>query len=176
MAGQISGTYVAVTAVGAVLVWSGWKGTTLTATFKSLLAGNLNAPVTETAAAAAGYAGATDATSAPSVTGNFTLADLEQLWTAEGGDQATAFTAAQVALAESSGRPAVTSPNPDGGTNVGLWQLDTPGGVGAGYTVEELQNPETNAHITILATANGTNWSQWADAVVVNGKYVGPTS
>jgi hypothetical protein len=63
MAGQISGTYVAVTAAGAVLVWSGWQGATLAATFKGLLAGNLNAPATEgvTSPAAAAQAGNTGA-------------------------------------------------------------------------------------------------------------------
>ncbi len=55
----------------------------------------------------------------------------------------------------------VTSSNPDGGTNVGLWQLGTEG-VGAGYSVSELQNALTNARITVRATRNGTDWSQWA--------------
>jgi len=68
--------------------------------------------------------------------------------------------AAAVAMQESSGRTGVTSPNPDGGTNVGLWQLDTKG-VGAGHTVEQLQDPATNARITIMGSANGTNWSHW---------------
>lgn len=58
MAGQISGIYAAVTAVGAVLVWSGWKGATLADTFKGLLAGNLNAPSTESAPASTGTAAA----------------------------------------------------------------------------------------------------------------------
>ena len=174
MAGQISGTYVAVTAVGAVLVWSGWKGTTLAATFKSLLAGNLSAPVTETAPSATTAATATGA--APAVSGSYTAAELEALWTSQGGDASTAFEAAQVALSESSGDPDATSPNPDGGTNVGLWQLDTPGGGGAGYTVAELQDPETNCKVTIMRSNNGSDWSIWADRVVVNGVYVGPTS
>jgi hypothetical protein len=47
VAGKVSGLYVGVTAAGAVLVWSGWKGATLAATLKSLLAGNLNAAATE---------------------------------------------------------------------------------------------------------------------------------
>jgi hypothetical protein len=111
--------------------------------------------------------------SGPSVSGTYSLTDLEALWTSQGGSGQTAFEAANVAMAESSGRPAVTSANPDGGTNVGLWQLDTKG-VGAGYTVEQLQDPATNCRITVMATANGTNWSEWADAVVVGGKYIGP--
>jgi hypothetical protein len=75
---------------------------------------------------------------------------------------ANAVTAAAIAEAESSGRSWVTSPNPDGGTNVGPWQLDTPGGGGAGYTVEELQNPWTNAQAMAKASKNGTDWSTWA--------------
>jgi hypothetical protein len=83
------------------------------------------------------------------------------LWRQAGGSAAAANNAACHAMQESSGDPKVTSGNPDGGTNVGLWQLDTRG-VGAGYTVAQLQNPMTNAHITVMATRNGTNWSQWA--------------
>jgi Lysozyme like domain len=105
----------------------------------------------------------------------FTVAQLQSLWTANGGSSATSFIAAQVALAESSGNAKATSSNPDGGTNVGLWQLDTRG-VGAGYTIAQLQDPGTNAKITVMHTANGTNWSEWADPVVKGGHYVGPTS
>lgn len=69
--------------------------------------------------------------------------------------------AAAIAFAESSGRPEVTSPNADGGTNVGLWQLDTPHGAGAGHTVAELQHPAINAQVAYKASAHGTNWSAW---------------
>jgi len=110
---------------------------------------------------------------APAVPGNYTITDLEALWTSQGGSGQTAFAAANVAMAESSGRPAVTSANPDGGTNVGLWQLDTLG-VGAGYTIAQLQDPATNARVTIMHTANGTSWAGWADSVVSGGVYTGP--
>ena len=85
---------------------------------------------------------------------------IKALWTGNGGAAGTAQVAAAVAEAESSGRTGITSPNPDGGTNVGLWQLDTKG-VGAGHTIEQLQDPATNARITIMGSANGTNWHQW---------------
>ena len=85
---------------------------------------------------------------------------IRSLWTGNGGSSGTANVAAAVAMGESSGRTQVTSPNPDGGPNVGLWQLDTKG-VGAGHTVEQLQDPATNARITIMASANGSNWSRW---------------
>jgi hypothetical protein len=75
-----------------------------------------------------------------------------------------AVKAAAVAMAESGGETWVTSPNPDGGTNVGPWQLDTPGGGGSGYTVAQLQNPYTNAQAMAKASSNGTDWSSWQTA------------
>jgi hypothetical protein len=110
---------------------------------------------------------------APAHSGIYSMTDLEALWASQGGSGQTAFAAANVAMAESSGRPAVTSANPDGGTNVGLWQLDTKG-VGAGFTIAQLQEPATNPRITVMHTANGTSWVGWANPVVKNGVYVGP--
>lgn len=92
-------------------------------------------------------------------------AQVESLWTSNGGDPAQAEFASGVVTAESGGDPLSTSSNPDGGTNVGLYQLDTKG-EGAGYTVEQLQDPTLNTQITILKTANGTNWSSWADPYI----------
>jgi hypothetical protein len=86
---------------------------------------------------------------------------LMTLWLSAGGNIQTANLAAAHALAESSGRTWITSPNPDGGVNVGLWQLDTRG-EGAGYTVAQLQDPTTNARLTVMKTSNGTNWSHWS--------------
>jgi Lysozyme like domain len=107
--------------------------------------------------------------------GQYDIPALQQLWTSNGGHSSTAFIAANVAIAESSGNASATSHNPDGGINVGLWQLDTRG-VGAGYTVDQLKDPGLNARITVLNTSNGTNWSEWADPVVKGGKYIGPTA
>jgi hypothetical protein len=64
-------------------------------------------------------------------------------------------------MQESTGRPWVTSPNPDGGVNVGLWQLDTLG-KGAGHSVAQLQDPLTNARVTVATTDDGANWTAWA--------------
>lgn len=97
-------------------------------------------------------------------------AHLESLWTSNGGSPGTANLAAAIAQAESSGVPTATSSNPDGGTNVGLWQLDTRG-VGAGYTVAQLQDAGTNARITVMGSANGTNWGPWA--TYASGAYKG---
>jgi hypothetical protein len=84
-----------------------------------------------------------------------------KLWTANGGNPAAANNAACHAIQESTGRSWVTSSNPDGGTNVGLWQLDTKG-KGAGYSVAQLQNPDTNARVAIFGSNNGSDWSAWA--------------
>lgn len=75
MAGKISGLYVAVTAGGAVLVWSGWKGATVAATLKSLLAGNLNAADTESVTAGSGAGPATSAVSGSASANYLTIAN-----------------------------------------------------------------------------------------------------
>ena len=107
-------------------------------------------------------AGEPNAPGTSGLAGKYVLSynQVKQLWTTAGGSQQTAAIAAAIAYAESSGIEGATSSNPDGGTNVGLWQLDTKG-VGAGYTVEQLKDPDTNARITVLKTANGTNWNAW---------------
>jgi lysozyme-like protein len=99
----------------------------------------------------------------------YTFSQLEGIWIQAGGSAATAAVAAAVALAESSGNKDVTSHNPDGGTNVGLWQLDTPGGKGAGYSVAQLQDPIINAKAAIAGSNNGQNWSAWE--TYVTGAY-----
>ena len=72
-----------------------------------------------------------------------------------------AVTAAAVGMAESRGKASATSPNPDGGINVGIWQEDTKG-TGKGYTVAQLQNPVTNAKVMAKASSNGAKWSDWS--------------
>jgi hypothetical protein len=91
-----------------------------------------------------------------------TNAEIIALWIYEGGSLNTAGVALARALSESSGNPAATSANPDGGRNIGLYQLDTKG-VGAGYTEAQLANPYTNTRITVAATNGGTDWKEWAD-------------
>lgn len=125
------------------------------------------------AAGAGGGGGSVSPSSAPSASGSgttLTTAQIEQLWTQQGGPKDTASFAARVAMAESGGRTAVTSSNPDGGTNVGLYQLDTKG-VGAGYSVAQLADPVTNTRITIMATHGGTDWRYWGDPVTQSVGY-----
>lgn len=82
-------------------------------------------------------------------------------WTGQDAIEAVA-----VALAESTGDAGATSKNPDGGTNVGLFQLDTPGGKGAGYSVAQLQDPGLNARVAHAGwAADGNTFTKhWATA------------
>lgn len=97
-----------------------------------------------------------------------TYAQLEGLWITNGGSKAVAPLAAAIAMAESSGRTDATSANPDGGVNVGLWQLDTKG-KGAGHTVADLKDPATNAAVAVQGSNDGTDWSAWE--TFVTGAY-----
>jgi hypothetical protein len=163
-------------AFGGYLCWFGvhyWRSETAWPTdpLKAVLTGQ-PLPVPDRSADEAALQGlaAGSSTSAPPAagsssggtapTGTLTKDQIRKLWTDNGGSPSTAAIAAAIAEAESSGRTGVTSVNPDGGENVGLWQLDTKG-EGAGYTVQQLQDPATNARITIMRTANGTNWGAW---------------
>jgi Lysozyme like domain len=98
----------------------------------------------------------------------YSYAQLEQLWINNGGSKAMAPLAAAIAEAESSGQSKVTSSNPDGGTNVGPWQLDTLG-KGSGYSVSQLQDPNTNARVAVSASSDGADWSAWE--TYVTGAY-----
>lgn len=150
---------VALMGGGLVFLWSGYHGAHVTGSLRDLLAGKQPAG-SNANPIAGGAAVAAPAGGGGPVLGSYGHGQLEQLWTGSGGDPSTANTAAAVALAESGGRAGVTSSNPDGGVNVGLWQLDTKG-KGAGYTVAQLQDPRTNARVAIMGSANGTDWSAW---------------
>jgi hypothetical protein len=131
--------------------------TALDAAFTTAAPSTTSAPIGTQSTA---YSG----TTAAPVGTTFNHAQLETLWVSSGGSQGTANRAAAQAQAESGGNSTATSGNPDGGTNVGLWQLDTPGGKGAGHTIEQLKDPTTNAQVAIMGSSNGTDWSAWATA------------
>lgn len=175
MPGQINGFSLAYTAVGAVVLWSGIKGETISDTFRGLLSGQAPSSDTEaisTAASPAAPVSATGAAAAASSAEYDSSSALQKLWTSNGGASDTAAFAAAIAMAESGGNAEITSSNPDGGTNVGIFQLDTRG-VGSGYSVAQLQNANLNTQITVRATDDGTNWTEWGDPVsaAVGGHY-----
>jgi len=151
------------TPVKSVLTGQGVPAPHKAATSAAILTADITAASGSDSGSGGGTGGTAGNTGPPQEVGGpgtYSHAQIMQLWTRNGGNGGTADLAAAIAQAESSGRTAVTSSNPDGGTNVGLWQLDTKG-VGAGHTVAQLQDPATNARVTIMATANGTNWNAW---------------
>jgi lysozyme-like protein len=92
---------------------------------------------------------------------NLSITQMYGLARKAGFSTQAATTAAAVGQAESGGNPDAVSSNPDGGTNVGLMQLDTPGGKGAGYTVAQLKDPLVNMQVAFRGSAGGTDWSAW---------------
>jgi hypothetical protein len=92
-----------------------------------------------------------------------TMTQAVALWIKAGGSIGSAPSAVAHAWAESTGRTGVISDNPDGGQNVGLYQLDTKG-VGAGHTVAELQDPLVNTQLAVKGSHDGSNWGPWPDA------------
>ena len=125
MAGKISGLYVGVTAVGGVLVWSGWKGTTLAATFKSLLNGNLNAPASESITS--GVGGGPGGSSTNVASGSENYITIAQYLVANGYSNAGAAGVVGCVAGESGGSPeAVEDKSDPGAEGEGLIQW-TPG-------------------------------------------------
>lgn len=99
-----------------------------------------------------------------------TIDQMYALARSVGFSVAGATKAAMVGEAESSGRTWITSPNPDGGTNVGIMQLDTRG-VGAGHSVQQLQDPTTNMQLAFKDSKDGTDWGHWATWPTAAAKY-----
>lgn len=164
----LNGPGLAMMAVGSVFAYAAIKGFSVLQALQSLVTGKSPALLsqtagigTPTASLGSSVAGNTPGAVSNPTAGQWTHDGLMKLWQSAGGSAGTANNAACHAIQESSGNASVTSPNPDGGTNVGLWQLDTKG-VGAGHTVAQLQNPTLNAMIAVRGSRNGTDWSQWA--------------
>jgi hypothetical protein len=102
-----------------------------------------------------------DAPAAPARNGTYDCAGLEELWGAAGGNPAAAFTAAEIAMAESGGNPDAVSPTDD----YGLWQVN--GSHGPLATL----NPQANARAAVQISGDGTNWSPWT--TFETGAYAG---
>lgn len=156
-------TGIAAVGIGSIFVYAGIKGFSILKAAQNVIQGNPpssgqtvtklapGSPGGQTGGIGGGHHGG----------GLWSHGALENLWKLNGGNPSAANNAACHAIQESSGDPNVTSSNPDGGTNVGLWQLDTRG-KGAGYTIAQLQDPNTNARVAIRGSSNGRDWSAWA--------------
>jgi len=164
----VKGSYLAIVGAGGILLWSGLRGKKWSDVVRQVIAGKSPATTTTSYQLTSNIntaGGVTNISNVPVPRGPvLPQAAIGTLWIAMGGAPSKARVAMCIAMHESGGRVGVTSRNPDGGTNVGLYQLDTPGGKGAGYSVAQLQNPATNTRVAIRASANGTDWSAWATA------------
>lgn len=80
---------------------------------------------------------------------------LEAAWVRNGGDRAAKRTAGAIAMAESGGGLGSWSPNPDGNTNWGAWQIDNP-------SAGDLLTLDGNARAAIARSNNGRNWCPWS--------------
>lgn len=91
----------------------------------------------------------------------YSCSELEVLWRSEGGNASEAFTAAEIAMAESGGRSNAISPTDD----FGLWQIN-----GSHGSLASL-NPQTNARAAVLISDNGRDWEPWT--TYRTGSYIG---
>jgi LysM repeat protein len=95
------------------------------------------------------------------LSGTLGCSGLEQLWDSAGGNSADAFTAAEIAIAESGGNQYALSPTDD----YGYWQINVSNGALATF------NAYGNARSAITLSDDGTNWSAWT--TYTEGLYVG---
>lgn len=87
----------------------------------------------------------------------YTIAQIENIWVANGGSRSTAAMAAAVAMAESGGSSTATNHNSNGSTDRGLWQINS---TNAGSSTDVA----TNAKAAIRMSNNGSNWRPWCTA------------
>ena len=105
---------------------------------------------------------ATVLTSVTTLSGTLGCAGLEQLWESAGGSAAEAFTAAEIAMAESVGRQYALSPTDD----YGYWQINVSHG-----PAQATFDPTGNARAAVAISDDGRNWSPWT--TYTSGLYEG---
>jgi LysM repeat protein len=121
-----------------------------------------SAPSTSSYTAKHAKAKATVLTSSTTLSGTLGCTGLEQLWEAAGGSSAEAFTAAEIAMAESGGRQYALSPTND----YGYWQIN-----GSHGPAQATFNPMGNARAAVAISDDGRNWSPWT--TYTSGAYEG---
>lgn len=97
--------------------------------------------------------------------GSYSCSQLENLWQQAGGSSSTAFTAAEIAMAESSGNKMATDHDSNGSTDYGLWEINSSnGGSIASYA------PLVNAKeaVSLYDRDGWTPWITWRE-----GKEIG---
>ncbi len=106
--------------------------------------------------------GASTAGNSGALSGTLDCSGLESLWDAAGGNPADAFTAAEIAMAESSGNQYALSPTGD----YGYWQINA-----AAHGSMATYNPMGNAEAAVSISSDGTNWTPWT--TYNTGAYIG---
>jgi hypothetical protein len=160
-------TGLAAVAIGSLFVYAGMRGFSILKAMQNVIRGTAPQAGQKASVLVSRNTGSVDTATGPGVanptSGAWSHGGLMNLWKMNGGDPSQANNAACHAIQESSGNASVTSRNPGapGCVNVGLWQLATPCGKGSGYTVAQLQNPNTNAKVAIRGSNNGRDWSAW---------------
>ena len=71
---------------------------------------------------------------------------------------------------ESGGNPLASG---DGGSSIGLFQMNMSGGLGTGSTAEQLQDPEYNIKLAAQAVYGGSGWGPWGEGRLYEGKPFG---
>jgi len=141
------GTVLAVVAAGAVYV--GVQNPALvTSARQDLTSASHHATSTRASLASNGSTGSSTSG------GTLNCQGLERLWEAAGGSPGAAFTAAEVATAESSGQQYSTDNDSNGSTDRGYWQINT---IWPGSTYD----PMGNARAAVQISHNGTDWEPW---------------
>jgi hypothetical protein len=97
--------------------------------------------------------------------GTLDCSHLEALWESAGGSAGTAFVAAEIAMAESSGRQYAALVNTNGTTDRGYWQINSTHGALSTF------DAAGNARAAVLISAHGTDWSPWV--TYQTGAYAG---
>jgi hypothetical protein len=91
--------------------------------------------------------------------GTLGCSGLERLWEQAGGSPSAAFTAAEVAIAESGGQqdpPSNAGSNYNGKTDVGYWQINS--GIWPSLATTD---PIGNAKAAVQISHDGQDWSPW---------------
>jgi LysM repeat protein len=100
-------------------------------------------------------------TTSTHLSGTLSCNGLEELWEEAGGSHAEAFMAAEIAMAESSGRQFATGPVGERG----YWQIHPIHGALSTY------DPLGNAKAAVIISGNGRNWTPWT--TFTSGAYRG---
>ena len=100
--------------------------------------------------------------SATKLSGTLSCSGLEALWEAAGGSHTEAFTAAEIAMAESGGNQYALSPTDD----YGYWQINASHGPAMATF-----NAIGNAKAAIAISDDGHDWAPWT--TYVDGAYAG---